>query len=149
MNCTSSFLDLGNIHSILGQRVMISLDYFKEHFPNFSPEEFRCPCTNPDCKKDGIELPFLRQLQKARSIVGFPFLITSGYRCKAYNKTLPDSSPESLHIKGLACDVRISHLTPADKYLFLYKVFPLFKGIGLGKTFVHLDGRQERSVWMY
>jgi hypothetical protein len=50
---------------------------------NFSIEEFACK----HCGENKIEHELIDKLQLLRSDVGFPFKITSGYRCADHRKS--------------------------------------------------------------
>jgi len=123
---------------------------FDKLYPNFTLEEFRCPCRSSLCIKDGMEYWFLSALQDLRLQVGFPLKINSGYRCAEYNATLPKSSLNSNHIKGIAVDISTSRLSGSQKHRLLRKAFPRFTGIGIYTTFFHLDLRHlhEKSLWI-
>lgn len=48
------------------------------------PMLFRCPC----CNEEGIDPEHVQMLDDARAAARIPFIITSGYRCVEYNKTM-------------------------------------------------------------
>lgn len=117
---------------------------FKDFFPNFNPKEFECPC---GCENI-IQTRFMTALQAMREAVDVPFIINSGYRCKEYNSKLPGSSKESQHIKGLAADIAINHLTGVQKRKLIRHALIRFNGVGIYKNFIHVDLRAgERVVW--
>jgi zinc D-Ala-D-Ala carboxypeptidase len=100
---------------------------------NFILSEFAC--------KDGsktiiVDYRLVEQLQKLRDTLGKPVVITSGYRTITYNKKCGGIAT-SLHLKGMAADIKVSGMTPlqvaqaADKLGFL--------GIGIYPTFTHVD----------
>ena len=123
---------------------------FRRMFPSFRPSEFECPCKHPLCQVDGMEFWFLAALQDVRLQVGHPFHIGSGYRCSAYNATLPNSVPDSYHIKGIAADIDTRRLNGQEKHRLLRKVFQRFTGVGIYPTFIHVDLRplSEKVVWL-
>lgn len=51
------------------------------------------------------------KLECVRKVLGFPIIITSGYRCLALN-TQVGGSPTSAHTKGLAVDFHCAYGTP-------------------------------------
>ena len=51
------------------------------------------------------------KLECVRKVLGFPIIITSGYRCPALN-TQVGGSPTSAHTKGLAVDFHCAYGTP-------------------------------------
>jgi uncharacterized protein YcbK (DUF882 family) len=118
-------------------------------YPNFKPKEFECHCTDPECKKDGMEFFFLAALQDLRFAVGFPLLISSGYRCQIMNK-VAGGRPDSFHLKGLACDILIKDMSSGQKHRLLRKALGRFNGVGIYPHFVHLDLRppRDKAVWI-
>lgn len=87
-------------------------------------------------------LPTLRLLERVREQFG-PTTITSGYRSPAYNKAV-DGKPKSQHMKFFAIDFFCASGTPKDWAEFLLDLRSKgnFKGgVGLYKTFVHVDTR--------
>lgn len=45
------------------------------------------------------------KLEEVRTLLGFPIVISSGYRCSKVNK-LAGSKPDSSHVQGLAADIK-------------------------------------------
>ena len=66
-------------------------------WPNFTDQEVQ-----------GLEPTFVDKLQKARTIAGIPFSISSGYRSPEKNQSVIGAVPDSSHLKGLAVDLRVS-----------------------------------------
>lgn len=118
-------------------------------YPNFKPEEFRCPCEHPLCQKDGMEFWFLSSIQDLRLQCGFPLNINSGYRCSLYNEVV-GGVKNSYHVKGLAADISIRGYTSKEMHKLLSKVSQRFNGIGIYPTFIHIDLRpvNSKSVWV-
>lgn len=97
---------------------------FKEKLtPHFTYEEMcrtSAGVSNPLSNEAKINLVYLcRKLEKVRTIVGYPLIITSAYRCAKVNKLVGGVS-NSLHISGRACDIAINHLSKIDAD-FLYE----------------------------
>jgi zinc D-Ala-D-Ala carboxypeptidase len=110
-------------------------------------DHLKCPC----CGKEEVDtlLPaMVLDLQKA---MGRPLTITSGYRCQKHNQELIDkglpAAKNSMHCKGKAIDVLIIDPQDKEKLIGMAKRIG-FKGIGRGKTFVHLDLGEARE-WIY
>ena len=120
---------------------------FRKLYPNFRPKEFVCPCG--ECDGGAMEHYYLAALQDLRLQMGFPFHITSAFRCPGYNATLPNSSPTSYHPKAVACDISTAALDSEQRHRLLEKAFLRFTGIGIYKNFIHLDLRpvREKSMW--
>lgn len=70
-------------------------------WPNFAPGELVCTC----CGDLKIEEHLLDFLQGVRNAWGGPIRLNCAYRCPAHNATIPNSSPNSQHCKGLAADI--------------------------------------------
>lgn len=106
---------------------------------NFKLKEFEC--------KDGSHLvkvddELLQKLQKLRDTLDKPILINSGYRTLEYNKKV-GGSPKSQHMEGKAVDIRVNEMTPEQVAKIAEQVG--FRGIGIYKTFVHVDTGLKRK----
>jgi zinc D-Ala-D-Ala carboxypeptidase len=104
-----------------------------------------------DCKETGNNemCPlFLEKLEALRAACGFAFIITSGYRDPSHSieakKTVPGT-----HAKGIAADIYIG--SGAEGYSIVKEAMKLgFAGIGVAKTFIHVDTRTTKPVmWCY
>ena len=113
----------------------------------FKVDEFRCKCP---CNDVEINLDFLHKLNFARSMAGIPFIVNSGYRCKAHNEAV-GSLPTSSHRFGLAADLRCR--TSRERYIILKALMAAgFNRIGIGKTFIHVDADEKKDqevIWLY
>ncbi|WP_425550433.1 D-Ala-D-Ala carboxypeptidase family metallohydrolase [Algivirga pacifica] len=79
----------------------------------------------------------LAKLDAMRTIAGFPFVLTSTYRDKEYNKKV-GGAPNSSHTRGRAVDIRIS--SSAERYKAVQAaLFAGFTRIGIAEEFVHVD----------
>lgn len=87
--------------------------------PHFRLSEFECGChgTRRGCKKVWYSRNMIIKLEHVRQEL-YPsgLTILSGYRCAAYNATLPGSSKDSAHLAGLAADIPQRH--PAGKFRY-------------------------------
>lgn len=81
---------------------------------NFSPVEFACKC---GCESKHIEMDALLivLMQNCRNHFGKPITVTSGYRCKKYNKSLANSIANSYHTKAKACDFYVKGITDTEQ----------------------------------
>lgn len=110
----------------------------------FKLSEFDCAHTG----KNEMDKQFLHLLDYCREECGFPFLITSGYRDKTHpievSKTVTGT-----HNQGIAAD--IACYGSDKRYKIVYKALELgFTGIGVAKTFIHLDTRKSTpAIWTY
>lgn len=116
---------------------------------HFKISEFACNC---GCKRADMYQPFLIAIDGLRGELGFPFVISSGFRCVKHNEAVGGAGG-SLHMRGMAADV----LCDARQAYQILSASPRwgFTGIGIsqkgdGKRFVHLDNRSGPAVmWSY
>ena len=110
---------------------------------NFKVREFAC--------KDGsdaifISMDLVELLQKIRDHFGKPVTINSAYRTAAYNKKV-DGAAQSQHLYGMAADISIQGVKPADVAAFAETMLPKTGGIGIYSSFTHVDVRAVKSRW--
>lgn len=120
----------------------------------FSEKELACSC----CGKNLIKPDFLYKLNALREECGFPFVVTSAYRCFKHNTDVggKDRSPHPL---GRGIDI---HAIGAQA-LKIVELAPKhgFTGIGVSQKgpskgrFIHLDDmpneldRSRPWIWSY
>ena len=120
---------------------------------NFRREEFACN----HCGKNEIDPEFIDKLQEMRTALGFPMVITSGYRCPEWNQKVSSTGPNGPHTTGRAADVFVYGFRAHD---FLTKALELkIPGIGIKQhgdsRFVHIDlltsleGFPRPTIWSY
>lgn len=124
---------------------------------HFTRAEFRCRGTDCCGGSNLIADDFVDMLDLLRDDCGFPFPITSGYRCPVHNARVSSTGAAGPHTTGRAADIAVSRERA-------YKVLQLalqmgFTGIGVqqrgGGRFIHLDtlengpGRPRPVVWSY
>ena len=111
---------------------------------NFSRKEFACKC---GCGFDAVSEKLVKALQTLRDIVGKPIIITSACRCPKKNKSVKGAK-DSQHLLGTAADIQVDGMSPL-RLATLAETIPVFAkgGIGLYKTFVHVDVRNGRARW--
>lgn len=110
----------------------------------FTPKELECKCGCGGLPKQ----EFVSRLDKLREKYGKPMKVSSGYRCPAHNKAV-GGSPNSRHMTGEAADIL---LDSAESYKVAKLAYEMgFGGIGVAKTFLHLDIREpkEGRLWTY
>lgn len=109
----------------------------------FTDDELKCKC----CGALIIDTVFRIRLNLARHLAGFPFRITSGYRCEKHNKEVGSTSLN--HVRGMAADVKC--VDSKQRFLMVRAMQQAaLLGIGIGKTFVHCDtNRTNPSIWTY
>ena len=107
--------------------------------------------TEFDCKHTGLnemDPEFIRKLDLLREACGFSFVITSGYRDPSHPVEARKSTPGT-HSSGIAVDIAVN--SGQQRLLLVQKALELgFTGIGVAKTFVHVDTRTTTPVmWIY
>lgn len=120
------------------------------NYKNFSEREFRCKHTSK-CEMDE---GFMDKLQELRTLVGKPFIITSGYRDKAHPIEAKKVRAGE-HTLGLAVDIAC-HGELA--YNIIKTALELgFTRIGINQKgnsrYVHIggadDGFPTKVIWSY
>lgn len=113
--------------------------------PHFKVKEFHSrkdPCDNVIIDPRLIDL-----LENIRRLTGKPVHINSGYRSRAYNRTIKNASPKSQHCKGKAADIRIEGISPEKVAQYAESFLGASGGIGIYHTFTHVDVRNGKSRW--
>lgn len=110
---------------------------------NFTIKEFAC--------SDGtdtvfISLALVNLLQKIRDHFGKAVIINSAYRTEAHNKAIGGAT-YSQHKYGLAADIHINGVTPKAIAAYVETLMPSSGGIGIYKSFVHVDTRRVKARW--
>lgn len=110
---------------------------------NFTVKEFAC--------SDGtdtvfISLALVNLLQKIRDHFGKAVIINSAYRTEAHNKSIGGAT-YSQHKYGLAADIHINGVTSKEIADYVETLLPSSGGIGIYKSFVHIDVRRVKSRW--
>lgn len=116
-------------------------------YKNFTKEEMSCRETGENL----MQKEFMDKLQELRNRLGFPLVITSGFR--SVKHSVEAKKPKGgMHTKGLACDIKCHSNTA-------YKIVKValeigFTGIGINQKgatgrFVHLDLRPKNEALIY
>lgn len=115
----------------------MSYKYFKE-------EEFSCSETG----ENKISPELIRKLDELREVCNFPFHITSGYRSPNHTIEKAKIKPGT-HAQGIAADIHADN--GIERRKIVEEALKLgFGGIGVAKTFVHVDIRTTSPVmWTY
>jgi zinc D-Ala-D-Ala carboxypeptidase len=111
----------------------------------FTLEEFNCQVTG----ENKMEPEFLQKLDRLRGECGFPFVITSGYRHPIEHPIEAAKEVPGTHAQGIAADILVQD--SVSRMVLVEKALELgFKGVGIAKTFVHVDTRGTTPVmWLY
>ena len=116
---------------------MMSMDKLTK---NFTGKEFACPC----CGKQHIAMELVYMLQDLRDIVDRPIYISSGYRCKKYNKIVGGYA-KSKHMEGLAADIEAIGMAPKRLAELADESFPR---IGIYPNHVHVGIALPPLYWV-
>jgi uncharacterized protein YcbK (DUF882 family) len=113
-------------------------------FKYFSLSDFDCQETG----ENEMDFDFIRDLDNLREACGFPFIITSGYRAPSHSIESKKDKP-GMHAYGIASDIRVRN--GHERMIIVWKAIEMgFNGIGVAKTFVHIDKRNSTPVmWVY
>lgn len=117
-----------------------------DNIKHFERREFKCKCGK--CGGFPVEPSWdlLAILEKIRDHFGAPVSITSGVRCATHNANVGGAS-KSQHLYGTAADIKVSGATPAEVASYAETLLPNTGGIGIYKTFTHVDVRSVKSRW--
>ena len=105
-----------------------------------------------DCQETGeneMKHEFIQKLDHLRQVCGFPFNITSGYRSPRHSIEKAKQLPGT-HAQGIAADIYVNGGRQRMQVVKMACALG-FTGIGVAKTFVHVDTRDDdKSVlWCY
>jgi hypothetical protein len=113
---------------------------------HFHVEEFTCRCGS--CGKVFVHPDLIPMLESIREKYGHEMIITSGFRCKDYNKLL-GGGPE--HPRGEAADIYC--VGDENRFKLLSACFAVgIKRIGIDRTFVHVGiskALPSPAIWLY
>lgn len=115
----------------------------------FHADEFRCQ----HCGNEGIKSSFTDRLEAIREECGFPFLISSGYRCPEHPIEAKKEKPGA-HSTGHAADIAVT----GEQAIRVLEVAIKhgIKRIGVNQKgsgrFIHLDTAPDLpapAIWSY
>ena len=110
----------------------------------FKLDDFKCQETG----ENEIDPEFVMKLDELREACGFPFVITSGYRSPKNSIEAKKAKPGT-HAQGIAADIKVSSGQQRHKIIKAAMIMG-FNGIGVAKSFVHVDTRKSSPVvWSY
>ena len=120
----------------------------------FTEDELRCS----HCGINNMNNLFMQRIVMLRELLGFPFVVTSAYRCKNHPVEARKDSPGA-HTTGQALDINV-YGNNAHRLLDA-ALRAGFSGVGIAQKgehsirFVHLDDlgnsddRPRPTVWSY
>lgn len=112
----------------------------------FTDDELKCHCGK--CINLNMNKEFLNKLDGARSTSKVPYMITSGYRCKAHNKAI-GGAENSLHTKGEAVDI-LANTDRKRACILISLINAGFTHIGISPNgFIHVDTSPKKGIWLY
>ena len=126
---------------IINYDLLANRDYYVR--PHFKISEFMCPC----CNKVVLDSALVEKLEQLRAIFNKPIIVTSGYRCKNYNKKV-GGYYRSRHLKGDAADVKVLYVDYSDYVKAAIEIFPR---VGVyHEKFIHVDlyKRSRNRFWI-
>ncbi|MEL7128234.1 MAG: D-Ala-D-Ala carboxypeptidase family metallohydrolase [Pseudomonadota bacterium] len=115
-------------------------------WPHFSIAELACRCGGRFCGGEyRHDAAFFDGLEALRGDAGRALIINSGHRCRQWNAAI-GGAPRSKH-KEIAVDVS---LVSQDRHALRRAAQTRgFWGLGLARTFLHLDRRAVPATWYY
>jgi uncharacterized protein YcbK (DUF882 family) len=119
----------------------------------FTPREFTCKCDGLCDHADQISPEFVAKLDTIREQIGLPITVISGTRCERHNRKV-GGKERSAHVPWTgvshAADIRCGD--SMFRFTFLTAALPVFRRIGIGKDFIHVDDDPELPqsvIWAY
>jgi uncharacterized protein YcbK (DUF882 family) len=115
---------------------------------HFSRAEFACKC---GCGKDDVTLELVIQLERLRSFIRRPIIVTSGVRCAIYNAKV-GGKPDGAHLTGEGADIACLNSHTRWQMLRIIFNWSLFDRVGVGETFLHVDISRtlpQEVAWIY
>lgn len=112
---------------------------------NFTVDEMRCKCGR--CGLADMDSEFMKKLQQARDLWGKEMVILSPFRCAEWNKKV-GGAPHSMHLKGRAVDIAYHDSESLYRLIRIFMGLG-FNGIGVSRSFLHVDDRDKKTFWTY
>ena len=85
-------------------------------------------------------------LESIRTHFGAPVVIYSAYRTPQYNAKV-DGAAHSQHCYGMAADIVVKGQTPETVAAYARQLMPDWGGVGVYKSFTHVDVREAKADW--
>lgn len=121
-------------------------DSFWDGIKYFKRSEFKCKCGK--CGGFPVEPDenLVKLLEQIREHFNAPVTVSSGVRCATHNKNVGGAT-RSQHLYGTAADIKVQGKTPKEVCAYCQALLPNSGGIGLYKTWVHVDVRPTKARW--
>ena len=114
---------------------------------HFKDAELECH----HCHVNACTQELVDALEALRSIVAKPITVDDAYRCPVHNAEV-GGVPNSEHTRGIAADIKVAGMTPAEMYQAALRV-PTFASGGIGvaehQGYIHVDVREQHARWCY
>ena len=111
--------------------------------PHFFRSEFACPC---GCGFDTVDVMLITTLEDLRAHFARAVFISSGCRCRGYNRGI-GGADLSQHLFAKAADIVVVEVAPRAVADYLRNKYPHSHGIGEYGTFTHVDVRNQMARW--
>lgn len=108
---------------------------------HFSTKEFHCHC---GCPVTYIDTDLIDYLEKKRELWKRPITIISGFRCVGHNKK-QGGKKGSYHLVGKAADIKVEGMTTTAVGRDCVDA----GGLGVARSFIHVDVRPGKARWTY
>ena len=112
---------------------------------NFKEKEFKM---GEEIVFEKMDEVFLMKLDVLREICGFGIRLNSTYRSRKHNKKVGGAS-KSQHLYGKAGDLRWKGWSGSKKYTLLSNAIKLGFSVGISNSFLHIDDRNGKTMWIY
>lgn len=123
------------------------LGWDAERWPHFTPRELACRCGGRFCKGEYFHHEtFLDRLEALRELSGEALLLNSARRCKKHNAAVGGAT-RSQHTLAMAADISLTGLSATK--LARDALRAGFTALGFGRSFLHVDIREERTAFHY
>jgi uncharacterized protein YcbK (DUF882 family) len=110
---------------------------------HFSRSEFECSC---GCGFATADVELVELLEIVRDHFGKSTTINSSARCAQHNEAV-GGAVGSKHKQGIAADIVVSGVDPAEVYAYIDSIRPESHGLGSYETFTHVDVREGKARW--
>lgn len=128
---------------------LIKIEGLEEEFlsPHFKVKDVSAHDGAPFAR---ISPKLVNTLEVLTRLAEAPVYISSAYRHLALNADPSvGGAPRSQHIAGRAADIWSSVKTPGELAEFALAITDCNIGLGLGRTFLHIDMRGHSASWVY
>lgn len=116
---------------------------------NFTRGEFACKGTGCCGGSSPVERDLVDVLQKIRNRIQEPLYVTSGFRCRTHNATIPGASENSQHTLACAADVWAANTSPQEIGRIADEILGNGNGgVAVYSGFTHVDVRPP-PLWRH